>query len=410
MKKNRFSHFNNKLEASTSKKTLAFVIDAFVNVILSVLLIGFTAFPILSNFKEFKDAQDEVGYSTQEIYKIQEETKFTRLDKNSEKAQFVSVDTLVREYFNKQVALSFEKHGSEYFAAGIPSLDAKDQTFEIATHDNDNLAYYFVHYKFTHNIKTDDYGILSSRTYFTTLLKGSEFKALYTYNEADYDDLPYITYENGIAIYNYLYKGAEDSTAYTSLFNCYVYFANKGLEELKSYDLFMNHYDNYRINLNTLFIYEAVFAFVTVAITYLVSVVLPQIIFGNGVTLGRFLTKTRVVYNKENYGFVALRMLIELHLYVPTLFLSTSFSIGAAILGATVNGFSLIYIVFACFTFLLIDFVLLTLTKNKKSIAELATKSYLVDLNTIKIESKESTDEELIDESSEQITEETTQG
>jgi hypothetical protein len=286
--------------------------------------------------------------------------------------------------FAKQMALSYEKAPLLYDQNNI----TPDSSIEVASFYNDNLAYYYSQYKHVRSIKTEDFGNLAPHMYFIKLMEESSAKDYYVFNS---EDLPYIKAEAGVEIYKLINGKISSSEAFDVIYQNYLNLVNKGLEELQSYDLYLEHFDSYKTSLCALYRLEFVSLIIAFISCYLLIIIAPQYIFGNGLTLGRFIMKTRICFAKENYAFVILRQFLELLSSIVLILIIGFFTYGVYIFLLPVGFTSVLGILSIFLTFTIVNIGCSLFTNNKVLLSELLSKSITVNIKEPKYSELEET-------------------
>lgn len=383
MSKNRFTKFNNMPTATTSKRVAAYFIDFFIMVILGILLVGFVSFPILKSSDDFKKSSDALYGTASELYDIEVEAKLAK-KVEGEDVTLITTRDLFEIYFNQQVLLSMEKEPQSFVDVEITI----SSEYEKATYDNDLLGYYFTKFKAENNILVSDYGTYTPEAYFVEkIIRESVVKDLYVYNG---DALPYIKGDVCIDVYNHLQDSKNKSTHFTTLVDAFSAINSKGLHELFSYDEFDALYQVYNVHFNKLCNMENLALLICYIVIFLLYFLLPQLIIGNGWTLGRFIKKMRIVYLNKTRSLI-FNILCFFILFIGAMFFVNMFTFGFTIFTASLGAFKPIYIILLSLIIAFIDLGFMSFRKDKISIPELVSTSICVDVRNFVEEEKEET-------------------
>lgn len=391
---NRFDYFKDEETSKTSKRILGYFIDSLMIIIVSIILIFTAGFPILVNNKQFQQDSDTLNNCISEIYNTQADTKLVSLDKTQDQPTLNSQDVIVKEYLNKQIALSYSKDQTKFAEASI----VIESTQEIATYENDNLAYYFTTYKYENNIEVEDYGELSPKTYFIEkILKANGGDNYYVF---DNEELPYLKAEIAVEAYQYINNKTQDVSTFNDLSGFYASIANLGLKELSSIEAYANAYDEYLTVFNNMANVQNLVMFIAFLIAFIIVIVLPTTIFGNGTTLGRLLSKTRLVYKKKNVGFMILRLVLELVLYMSSLLVINMFTFGFITFTSNIGPIPTMILILIPLFLSIIDVGIVGFTYNKDSLFDIIARTRVVKLNKM-LPSKKENKENIVDVESE---------
>lgn len=397
MKEKYFKKFNECAPATSLRKIGAFTIDSIIIFILSLLLTIFAAIPILKNNENFKTANNNLYAKVSEIYDLQVDAKLSiKIDDKT----IYSSNKLFETYFYSHLTLSYDKNPDPYINANIDI----DDNVTTANYDNDLLGYYYVTYKKEHNINVSDYGSYSNNTklyFIEKILKNSDIKDFYIY---DNDNLPYIDAKIAIEIYNYLLdiKNNEAPSSYKTFFNTFVELNEKALNDLKDYDAYQILYTQYMGNYDEMCSMENLALFLCFLISFILYYLVPQLIIGNGFSVGKLILRIRTIYERTSIFDLVLNILLTFILFMSSMFFVSMFTYGFYPLTTGIGAFKFIFIIIFSVIVLLIDFGVLSFSKQKNSLIEMLTKSEAVfiayfvnektepkkDIDPIKIEDK----------------------
>ena len=356
-----------------SKKLFSFAIDLLVLFVLNIIFLYAATGPIIQNSNSFKTNLGKINESVTEIYNIQSEAKLSIKKSDTE---IISDNELIKEYLTAHVFLSYS-FGEETFKQNNITFDNVDAK---ATYDNDLLAYYYVNYKTEKEINISSYGEETPKLYFINqIILGGDAKDLYVLHE---QELPSLKAEVAIDLYRYLKNEIKSSTYYATFSNFFVDANHAALLELHNYPAFEEQYQIYYSAYSTITNIENLAGILTFVILFILVFVLPPILFGDGLTLGRLITETRATYNKN----VILGQLISDVSYLLITFVAGSASIvigfGYAVFSMPIGGWLYMSILaLISFILLVVDFFFMTFSRSKNSLIETVSMTSLVDIN-----------------------------
>lgn len=362
--------------ATLTRRTFSFALDAIIVAIVGLLLTFLVAIPVLQNNSGFKASNNSLYDAVETMYAIEEEANLVELEEGSKTATVLSADFYNR-YLEKQLVLSYRNDEAAYQEAGINYSEGS----VAAAYENDELGYYFVHYKADHEILIEDYGSLTPRQYFVDeVFKANADSSLWIFSN---DELPCLKAETGIAIYRYMNNESSDNTAYNSVFSFFRTVNEKAVNELLSYEPFQEAYGLYEENFRTMCLYENVALLITIALATFLAFTLPSIICPNGITLGKLITKTRTAYPKDRFLPKLGSSLLYSLMFLCIGFIVSLFSYGFYPLSATYGGwFCFLYLYIFSFIIAMFDFGLAILSRDHVGIVDRLTNSGLLDIRT----------------------------
>lgn len=371
--------FKNTLEPekydkqTPSKKLLSFVIDLLILFVLNILFLYVATGPIIQNSSSFKNSISKIDESVAEIYNIQSEAKLSIKKSDNE---ILSDNELIIEYLTAHVYLSYY-YDEDTFKQNNITFDNTDKK---ATYDNDLLAYYYVNYKTEKEINISSYGEETPKLYFINqIIVAGTAKDLYVLHE---QELPSLKAEVAVDLYKYLKNEVKSSSYYETFSNFFVAANHTALLELHNYQPFEQQYQAYYSAYTSITNLENLAGILTFVILFLLLFVLPPIFFGDGVTLGRLITKTRVIYNKN----VILGHLISDFSYLLITFIVGGVSIiigfGFAVFSMPIDGWLYMSILtLISFIVIVVDFFFMTFSRSKNTLIETISMTSLVDVN-----------------------------
>ena len=194
-----FKHntYVNKDQLSPSKKVLSNFLDGLFVFIISFLLVNFASIPILKNNNHFKEQINDLTSTVCQLYDIQEEAK---LSYRVSEEEIYTEGKLFDEYINSHILTSYSYHQEKFNEKQIVIDDLSNK----ATYENDYLGYYYVNYKYNNNINIEQYNNKTPKQYFVEdIILGSDCA---TYYETHDDNIPSLTSDVAIDLYQYLNK------------------------------------------------------------------------------------------------------------------------------------------------------------------------------------------------------------
>lgn len=382
--KRKFDKYKDFPKSLTTPRILGYLIDSILIVVASIVLTITVGGAILNNNDYYKNENLSLNNIAHEIYNLESETKLVIKDEKSETPALLSVDCIMEEYLRKQIALSYLKDPAPYTEAKI----TLDSTYIPATYENDNLAYYFAIYKAEKGIQTDVFGNKTPKSYFIEeILKKTTGHDLYVYEG---ENLPYLKSDVGISVYKYLNdKNSADMTHYETLKTTYNEVASKGLQEINNYEPFLNLYNQYIKHFDNVMNIHNLAQIVAYTISFILVILIAEIVFGYGLTLGRFLTKTRVNYKDRKIYRTIIRLLVEFIVFMPVIFVSNIFTFGFVSFTANIGVLQVILLLLIPVIALLVDIGFLAFTPTKRTLSDIFSGSYLVRINQFIIKNEE---------------------
>ena len=300
-----------KCEKQTSiKKMLAFFLDYLFLTILGLVLTITAVTPIIKNTKAYKNSYSEMEVTSVECYKIQCEAN---LSIKKDEQSIYNEDELFDEYVLTHILLSYFYNTDQYNAEGISIED----TSKKATFENDYIGYYYSKYKLDKNIKVEDLNGKTGNEYFISLVKDNNGSTFFDFHE---NELPSLKSEIGIDLYKYKNSG-EKSSYYSSFEDFFLNLNRKALIELNDYEPYKVHYDKFVNAFEVICGLENKSLFIVYSVLFVLMLLLPKVISGNGLTLGNLITKTRVRYEKNKW----VSLLVDNVLTYILMFTATSF-------------------------------------------------------------------------------------
>lgn len=385
MEKSVLQPYKNELNPPSSRRIEAHLIDAFLMVIISFLLLMFSHL-ILDNSSFYKQKEIILTQEMVKCYEIEEEAKIYFFDDNDNHLYQNPRDQekIFNEYCYKHIVYSFNMNKEAFEKNGINIDGLKD--YAPASYEEDNLAYFYVNYVDKYNENNDilDLNGKNVKEYYYDILKKNTYNpldngSLWVYNEDL--SLPYLNSKYAIDLYKYYQD--DDYQAGKSIRNLlastYQKIWNEEVELLVNSSRFKSHYNIYKENYAQCSYILDGFTVGCYVLSFIIVILLPQFIFKNMQTVGKKLLKICIADN-EGYIVTAkqfvFRNICSFVLFFGTMIISYFFSGGLQtgwmypifeIAGAGISLFSFMAIsaIMACFSFILI-FV----NKQKRSLQD----------------------------------------
>ena len=282
------SKYFNLAKQNMTRKIVSSFLDGLLLLIFNIVLVLTVVFPILRNNEEFKKNNDRCFEEINQIYLIHEEAKVNFLVEGSKK-DIISKEELFDIYVDQNLNTCYQYNINLFNEQGITiNLDS------YASFDNDILAYYFVNYKNENKINILDYNNKDSKVYYVESI-------LYKNINKDYFDLvdgfPVIKFEKAINIYNYKKGLSNDHTLYNEFYNAFIKINQMAIDDLSTYSEYKDHFNKYQNAFFEMSKMENIALFILYVVTFIILILLPQLIFKEGITFGRLITKTRLCSN-----------------------------------------------------------------------------------------------------------------
>ncbi len=287
----------NAYPVKSGKRFVCFFVD-FVILSLVAYLLSLGFLPLFKNSSSYQQSenkvQEEIKYYNQYISETHlvsflDEEKTTRKD----------ADILVLENISKAIYLSYktfdETLETPQFTDYIITEDSKLAKYGIASLTNDDISYFYTVYVPKQEYKIVTYQGDNAALYVYTLYKNSSISSYFTYT--DINSLPVLQSHIAYSLFVYLTQEKNDvnqttynagESYYSTFHTTYSSFLTSG-ESLciKAEPYYTTHYLVYREALSNegrLLNYALV---VSILISYLLTIVLPKIIFRHGQTFSR---------------------------------------------------------------------------------------------------------------------------
>lgn len=394
MEKSSLRPYKDEMNPTASKRIFAHLIDALFSMVVSFLLLLCSRL-ILQNASFYKDKENIVTTEMVRCYEIEEEAKIYYFKDNENHLYQNPIDQeeIFNDYCKMHLAYSYSKNISEFEKNGITSKDF--QGVSPATYETDGLAYFYSGYveKYNNDNEILDLKGKTGKQYYYDVLKRYTYNptdgtSLWVYDEREYT-LPYLNGSNAIDLFRYFQN--DDYQAGKSVRNLlaasYQRIWNDEVDLLVNSERFREHYDVYKENYAACSYILDGFTVGSYALSFFLIFVLPTLIMKHGKTLGKKFMKIRLG-DLEGYEATTFQLLsrhvISFFLFFCSMiipcFLSGGlksgwmyplFQIGTA-------GISLFSFMAFSFVLLLVSFVFVFVTKQKRSLQDFLchTKAY----------------------------------
>jgi len=272
-----------------SRKVGSSFIDGLLLLIIGVLLTLTAGFGFLKQNQTFKQNNDQCFSSIRSMYQIQDEAKLQII--NSEDGLIVlPTADYFEAYILQQIYRSYLEYENEFKAKGIVLDDQKENA---STLENDLLAFYFVHYKNEKQIQLDNYNGKAPLIYFKNDVFFPQLKKDYFMDKEN--DLPTLKSSIAISLYQHIKKIEKNNDLFYEFSDAVLVIRNVGLKDLANYDVYQDYYHQYEIAYETMAKYENIMLLVTYTFAFFICIGIPMLASKNGISVGKFLTRTRFV-------------------------------------------------------------------------------------------------------------------
>lgn len=381
---NNISKYNDMPLQTISRKVWSSFIDGLLLLIVGAILTFTAGFSALRNNETFAKYNNQCFDNIKEMYKIQDDAKL-QIIINEENTKVLSPADYFDEYIIKQINLSYLNFKEDFTAQGI-TLNVNDDNY--STVENDNLAYYFINYKINNNINIDDYKEMSPLNYFKEEIFFKNINKEYFIDQEN--TLPIIKSDVAIKLYNHYSDIEHNKDLYYEFSDAVLKIRNIGLNDLKTFDAFDNHYELYSEAYNMMSKYNDITLIIVYAISFVIIILLPSIITKDNITLGKLLTRTRTIHNegyKMNKLKVGLTCLLSFIVNAFIIIFISLFSFGFENLTyslfkiGTLN-ISFLFILLMSFAFMIINFIVIIALANHRSLIDVITNTKQMDITT----------------------------
>lgn len=380
-----------------SRRFLVSLFDAFLVTLSTFLLLLLTMNVILPNISSYQSKVDDVEKYRIAMVQISEEAGISTYS-NNEDGKYEnpdSIDVMFKKYAAQHILRSYEEEPFKWEL--IPELNG----YQKADFTNDQFSIFYVDYvnKYNHYEEKEndvvDLGGLSNKAYLQRLLKNKDSSYLAWVDEAylghPVNEEDFLFLKAGFAqnVYLYEFKGERTeliASSRTYLYNMFKAIWNTASEELTNSTRFEQTYELYKDN----YVYcTHIASLVTVLvyiICFLLAFVLPALIFKSrrGTFGYRIFSLAAIDFEKNNLAWwqILVRSLILFVSNLPTLLIASFLSGGLSsslMFPLWNNGPSLLQILIVTAVIPLVDMFMVSLSHHRRSIAEWASHSVVVD-------------------------------
>ena len=380
-----------------SKRFLVSLFDTFLLTVSSFLILLLTMNVILPNISSYRKRMDNVETYRIAMVKISEESGVSTYTKN-EDGKYSSPDSLddmFKRYSAQHILRSYDEEPSKWEV--VPELEG----YEKANFESDQFSKFYVNYVEKYNNfggKTNDVvdlGVLTNKAYLQQLLKSKDTSYLafidetYLGHSLGSEDFLYLKAGFAQNLYLYEFKGEKNESVASSrtyFYNIYKSLWDKASDELTSSKRFEDTYNLYKDN----YVYCAHIASLTTVLVYLfcflIIFTLPAFIFRDRAgTFGyRIFSLATIDYQKFNPAAwqVTLRSLVLFITNLPALLIASFLSGGlsSSLMFPLFNkGPSLLQILIIAAVLPVVDMFMVSLSHHRRSIAEWASHTIVVD-------------------------------
>lgn len=253
------SEYKNNLIAKRSKIVYSTLIDYFLVLILTFLLFVCAIAPINNCLPSTKGFVNNMYKSRSNLNQIVAETRIQNYDE--ENKSLVNISTTCKSYIKSLVKTSYYVYDMEYpVFNSSPVKITKEET--LLNIDNDNLTYYFVNFKSSHNDLNDynfdgidykdnkqEYLYLKMLGYTSSMIS-SYFISEDDYNSSSYKDslsrYQILNKQTSIDLMNYIERDDSNVTSiYNQFSNCYYQACSYGVDQIESkYTPYISEYNS----------------------------------------------------------------------------------------------------------------------------------------------------------------------
>ena len=380
-----------------SRRFLVSLFDAFLVALSSFLLLLLTMNVILPNIASYQSKVDNVENYRVAMVQISEESGISTYT-NNEDGKYEnpdSIDDMFKKYAAQHILKSYQEEPSKWEL--VPELDG----YQEAGYANDQFAIFYVDYVTRYNNyegKENDVvnlGGLSNKAYLQKVLKGKDTSYLAYVDEAylshPVDAEEFLFLKAGFAqnVYLYEFKGEKTELITSSrnyLYSIYKAIWNNASEELTNSTRFVKAYDQYKDN----YVYCTHIASLVTVLVYILcflsAFVLPAIIFRDrrGTFGYRIFSLAAIDYEKTNLVWwqILVRSLILFVTNLPALLIASFLSGGLSsslMFPLWNNGPSLLQVLIVTAVIPVVNMFMVSLSHHRRSIAEWASHSVVVD-------------------------------
>lgn len=388
--------YSHEPAASSSRRLLSFAIDAaLLMVAFFIALLSATA--ILGTTSFYQTTLTTLNSERNSCYQLEEEAKVYEfsLDSSGQYTTPRELEAIFKDYSYRHILYSYQEDPSVFNNYGvIPSAPG----LEAATYENDPLAYFYVHYAVDNNAYQGerhdvvDFGSLAPKAYFYSVFKQNALTpSLWVMDETAFA-LPRLTSSAAFDLYKYL---ALDSsyqlglTTFNYLATSYQSLWNQEVDELIQSSRYQDHYQPYKTAYASCAHAVTYLAFGAYFLAFLLTYLLPELLFKNATSFGRKWLKIRLVGVEGDplkTSQIVVRLVFQFFLFfglsfLPGLLLGGSTSglfyplIDFGSFGISYSGISLVFLIG-----ILISGIVSFFNAKKRTLTDFMVGSYAIDL------------------------------
>ena len=395
MEKDILRKYKNSTIVENVQRLKALFVDALILFVASLMLI-ILSMNIISQTDSFIRHNENLNAEMIQCYKIEEEAKIYEFVGEDDDKYFNlrKQEDIFEDYCLRHILYSYHKDPTAFINYNIEIKN--ENNFEMASYDNDNLAYFYVNYCSMYNNYNGTNNDIAdmdenAKLYFYKQYKKYAVKSdMWVFDEVNYE-LPHLNGYYAVDLYKYLF---EDNSYQTGLTN-YNYLASNynalweiEVEQLVNSSRFKNHYNIYKEN------YEFCAGLVNIAVivSYVISfgltILLPQFIFKNGKTVGKKINKITVIdsdgYIMSNWQIILRNILLFFEMsgiLIFACFLAGGNNAGWMYPFITINNIGIsLFTILICLLFLATFSLIISIfTKKKKTLHDLLCKTHCID-------------------------------
>lgn len=330
----------NAYPVKTGKRFISFFIDFVVFLLVGYLLsLGFL--PLMKNSSSYQEAENKVQEEIRYYNNYIEDTHLVSFI-DDEKTTRKDDDILIFENLSKAIYFSYqtfeEKNEVHQFSDFIITSDSKFAAYGPASLTNDDLAYFYTQYVPTIQKTEKHPGTIiefqgnNPAYYLNNLYKNSAMGEYFSYGEMNSMPVMYSNISYSLFVYLTQKKNDVNESTYNAGENYYstFYSAYRSLLQsaeslcVKDEPYYTEHYLPYREEIAKQGRLLNIAVLISLVLSYLLSILLPKLIFRHDQTIGR---KCLSLYVADPEGgnpkpyFSVLQSILGIFGYLPSLFL-----------------------------------------------------------------------------------------
>ena len=161
-----------------------------------------------------------------------------------------------------------------------------------------------------------------------------------------------------------------------------------GLKDLKTYEVFNSHFINYEEAFREMAKYHNITLLIAFTLSFAILIAIPNLVFKDGMSVGKLLTRTRIIHYEDNDIGIVRRLIISLLSYVAyisVIAVISLFTFGFEnlampwfVLGAFEVSF--LKMLLLGFAFMLVNFILMSVISEHRSLIDVITNTKQVDV------------------------------